>query len=428
MTTTPFAGARGRWSDSPAIGRALPWALPVALIVYVLSVTWTWHFPDWRGVPFAPMFVAGTVVGIGGWWRARGRPSAIATAVIVVLAIMLMTDAAAFWTQPFRDIEIYLKAGARWLDAAPVYAETPISRVPSDLSNYPFLYPPVTLPLFGALSLLPAPFAIGSWIAGCAFALVVALRLVGLRGRWIGLILLWPPVVQGLLVGNVAIPLFALFAVAPWRAATLVIPPFFKPYAGIASLWLLRREHWSDLARGSVAAAAVLLLTLPVVSPGLWLDWFNGLRAYQESQDLLTNLYGFGLGRMIPMVAVLALGGALTVLAFRAGDRLEQLSRLGVATIAASPSLFSHGFLVAIPALVRLETRWFWLAFGLTACAPGTAWFGALAIVVASWFVPRLRRSPDGRDPWHPLGASIGPWPTAPDRRRARGAPDSEAA
>jgi hypothetical protein len=80
--------------------------------------------------------------------------------------------------------------------------------------------------------------------------------------------------------------------------------------------------------------------------------------------------------------------------------------------VVGSPSLFSHGWLVALPALSRLDTAWYWLAFGLTACSPGMAWFLALLIVAASWFMPALRKRP-GSDAWHPLGAADEPWPQA---------------
>jgi hypothetical protein len=102
----------------------------------------------------------------------------------------------------------------------------------------------------------------------------------------------------------------------------------------------------------------------------------------------------------------------VAVLALRARGRREQLARLGVATITGSPSLFSHGYLVALPAMLRLDTPWFWLAFGLTACAPGPGWFGAIAIVLWSWLEPSLRKRREF-DPYHPLGAASAAWPGA---------------
>ncbi|HVL53589.1 MAG TPA: hypothetical protein VM344_04960, partial [Vitreimonas sp.] len=161
---------------------------------------------------------------------------------------------------------------------------------------------------------------------------------------------------------------------------------------------------------GTVLVAGVALATLPRVGLDLWGRWIDGLQAYQVSQRLLPEyLYGFGLARYLPLVLVGAFAVLLTVLAFGARDRREQLSRLGVATVVGSPSLFAHGWIVALPAMGRLHTPWFWLAFGLTACSPGLAWFLALAIVVVSWYRPAMRKRPQA-DAWHPLGAATRPW------------------
>ena len=45
---------------------------------------------------------------------------------------------------------------------------------------------------------------------------------------------------------------------------------------------------------------------------------------------------------------------------------------LGVATIVASPSLFSHGFLVAIPAILGLRMTVFWVVMVDHPVAPGS--------------------------------------------------------
>jgi hypothetical protein len=230
---------------------------------------------------------------------------------------------------------------------------------------------------------------------------------------WSLLVLAWPPVAQGLYVGNVAIPLFALFAAAPWRPAGLAIPPLFKVYSAIAALWLLRPEHWRSAIVGGLAVVTACVATLPLVGPQLWADWIGGLAAYQVSQQLLpNNLYGYGLARYMPFVSFVAIAAVVVVLALRARGRREQLARLGVATVTGSPSLFAHGYLVALPAMLRLDTLWFWLAFGLTSCAHGPAWFGAIAVVVWSWLEPSLRKRREF-DPYHPLGAAPAAWPAA---------------
>jgi len=404
-------GPLGRTDLVRAIVEEPRWLVPLALAIYVLGVTWTWEFPDWQGVPFPPVWLGAAVVVLGVWHRLGRTLAPLPVAAIVVVTAMLATDVTAFWTQPLRDLGVYLKAGEAWLSGAPVYSQTPLAERPADLSNYPFLYPPVTLPLFGALSAVPWPLASALWVGASFAAVLYGLRRIGLAWRWCVLMLAWPPVAQGLYVGNVALPLFALFAAAVARPAMLVVPPIFKLYSGVAALWLLRREHLRDLLSGAGLVLAVSLVSIPVLGAGLWASWFGALQTYQVSQRLLPQyLYGFGLGRYLPLVALAVLAALVTILALRARERREQLSRLGVATVVASPSLFPHGWLVALPALLRLDSIWFWLAFGLTACAPGLAWFAALLIVGASWFVPAMRKRPVD-DPWHPLGAAAMAWP-----------------
>jgi hypothetical protein len=390
------------------------WLVPIVLVVYVLAMTRTWNFPDWRGIPFPPVWLGLAAVMLAGWRRLGHPVAAVPVAGVVAMSAMLMTDVTAFWTQPLRDLGLYLKAGEAWLAGAPVYDRVPLAVRPPDLTNYPFLYPPLTLPLFGALASLPLALTATLWLGVSLAAVLAALRWIGLRWWWCVAFLAWPPVLQGLYVGNVAVPLFALFAAAAWRPALLAIPPIFKPYSGIAALWLLRREHWRQLLVGAAVVVAMVLVTLPLTGLQLWSDWVEGLRVYQVSQRLLPDsLYGFGLGRYVPAAVVAVVAIVVTVLALRTRDRLEQLARLGVATVVASPSLFSHGWLVAVPGLVALRTPWFWLAFGLTACAPGLAWFVAVVVVVASWFWPAMRKTA-GDDAWHPLGAETRAWSLPP--------------
>ncbi len=396
-----------------AIAADRRWLVALALAIYVLGTTWTWEFPNWQGIPFPPVWLGVAVVTLAAW-RVRGRElGPVPVAAIVAVTAMLTTDVTLFWSQPLRDLMLYVKAGDAWASGAPVYATVPLVQKPDDLSNYPFLYPPVTLPLFGALAALPYPIAVVGWLGASVAAVLAGLRWIGFGWRWCLLFLAWPPVAQGLYVGNVAVPMFALFAAAVARPALLGVPPIFKLYSGIAALWLLRREHWRDLALAIAVVAAACLATLPLTGFAAWADWIEGLAVYQVSQRLLPDyLYGFGLARYAPLVLFAALAVVVTILALRARDPREQLSRLGAATVVGSPSLFSHGWLVALPALSRLDTPWYWLAFGLTACSPGMAWFLALLIVAASWFMPALRKRP-GSDAWHPLGAADEPWPQA---------------
>ncbi len=95
------------------------------------------------------------------------------------------------------------------------------------------------------------------------------------------------------------------------------------------------------------------------------------------------------------LVALAAIGWAWL------GRGLDGLARFGVATVVGSPSLFSHGFVVALPAFLELRPVGLWLAIGLTSVAPGLGWWLAIGLVVVASFATVLRR---------PTG---GPWPDA---------------
>jgi hypothetical protein len=261
-----------------------------------------------------------------------------------------------------------------------VYIDTLFTTRPADLSLYPFLYPPMTLPIFGVLSALPRLVVEIAWVAGSLAAAVATLRLFGVRWTFVPLLLLWPPFFQGLQVGNVAVPLGVLFAIAPSIGAGLVVAAVFKVYSGLAALWLVRERRVRELVAGIVIVVAAAILTLPLTGVQPWADWWRALDLYRQSQPLLADyLYGFGLPRYLPTAAVLA----------------------------------------------------------ITSVAPGLGWWPAIAIGITGWFVAALRR-PSG-DPgaeriaaddagFHPLGANGVMWPGAPvsrprPGRRSRAAP-----
>ena len=314
----------------------------------------------------------------------------VEVAAVLALAAMVLTDLTMAW-QPLRDLGIYLKAGQHYVAGAPLYLQAAVTERPADLSNYPFLYPPLTLPIFGALSLLPVPLAQTLWVSGSLGLVLLALRIIGLPLRWLVFVALWPPLFQGLWVGNVAVPGLAFFAVGPWLGAGLVGGAIFKSYTGIAALWLARERRWTQLASGVAAVAVLILLTLPLVGVGAWQAWIEALRLYQASQQTVPALYGYGLPRFVPLWAFLVVAVAAVLAALRATGR-DGLARLGTATIVASPSLFGHGLLMAVPSMLSLRAPWLWLAIGITSVPDGLQWWLAIALIAASWFVPGLRR------------------------------------
>lgn len=403
-----------------------------------MAVTRSTDVPNGSGIPFwavwlavvATTFIAATLL------AARFRPGAphlrpVEALAIVALVAMVLSDITMAW-QPLRDLGIYLKAGAHFQGGSPVYMQTPLTVQPIDRTGYPFLYPPLTLPFFAALSRLPEVVAQAIWVAGSAGLGLAALRVIGLPRRWLLPALLWPPLFQGLWVGNVAVPALALFAVGPWLGAGLILGSAFKSYTGVAALWLIEERRWGEIAAGIGALVALVVVTLPLTGIGLWSDWLNSLGVYQTSQQSLPGLYGFGLPRFVPFVVYVALALAAVVVAFRARGKMS-LARLGTATVVASPSLFGHGLLMAAPSMLSLRSPWLWLAVGLLSTPDGPAWWLAVAVVAASWAVPAMRRAAAGAESGeerldevlHPLRTGDGPWPGLRLRRVRAASPGS---
>jgi hypothetical protein len=417
-------GIVGTIADYEGLGG---WLLVGCMVAYIVGVTWWQVVPVGPGIGFLPAWlalVAAAATLAEGVARRHGRHlRPLEAGALVAAPAMVLTDLYMSY-QPLRDLGIYLKAGQHFLAGNAIYIQSQIDVRPSDLSNYPFLYPPLTLPFFGAMSLLPEIVAQAIWAGGSVALGVAALRVMGLRWRWAFLAILWPPLFQGLWVGNVAVPALALFALAPRFGGGLVMGAIFKSYTGIAALWLVRERRWSDLVAGIGLVMALVVVTVPLTGTKPWLDWIQGLRLYQISQERLPVLYGFGLMKFLPLWIAVAFAAASVVVALRAPGR-EGLARLGTATIVASPSLWGHGILVAVPSLLYLRPAWLWLGIAIVSVPDGIQWWWLIVLIAASWLLPGLRRSDRAahpaatpESPWlDPLaGGASGPWPGLPDR------------
>jgi hypothetical protein len=407
----------------PSLDGAGGWILAGLLAAYLLMTTQGRTVPLGPGVDYWPAWGATAAAGLLAAsllaWRLRParrwlRP--VEAAATLAIAAMVMTDLTMTY-QPLRDLGIYLKAGAHFVAGTPVYLQTPMTARPTDLTDYPFLYPPLTLPPFAVLSMLPTPIAQAIWVSGSLALGLAALRIFGLPWRWLVFVAVWPPLFQGLWVGNVAVPALALFALGPWLGEGLVVGAIFKSYTGLAALWLVCERRWRQLAAGVAVVVVLAVITLPLTGIGSWGAWIDALRLYQTSQVNVPVLYGFGLLKFVPLPVFVALAVAALAAALRVSGR-ESLARLGTATIVASPSLWGHGLLVAMPSLLSLRAPWLWLAIGVTSAPDGLQWWWAIGLIVASWFVPKMRRSPAGAEvgevesaePLHPLAAGSRPW------------------
>jgi hypothetical protein len=311
------------------------------------------------------------------------------------------------------DMNVYLGSAERWMNGGQAYMTATMTAWPANARSDFLLYPPPLLPAFALLSQLPSGLVAICWTALQVACWYKAFRLLGLS-RSVSLILLaFPPVMIGLESGNVAGLTFLLFAAAVRAGGTLVIDGIFKVQSGIPVLWLLRQRRWRALIAGTAVFAAIVLVTLPLVGLDEWRAWWAGLGYRAASQPLADALFGYSYAKDLPAPVYVAGSAALTIVALAFRGR-RGLAALGLASVFASPALWPHGFVFALPAVLMLESGTaVWLVLGAGAFGPnmwllfGGGWLAVLA----------ARRVPAGR--LHPLIGTDGPWPRALGTRRA---------
>jgi hypothetical protein len=326
--------------------------------------------------------------------------------VAAVLGSWLVYDTL-LWQQGghLYDLGAYLGSSDRWLHGGPAYLDHVLTAWPSNAAADYFLYAPPLLPLFAALSQLPYPAVAVGWTVFGLACWYAGLRTVGLPRVLAFAMLAFPPLMIGVESGNVAGLVFMLFAAAYRAGGSLVLDGLFKAQAGVPVLWLVRDRRWRGLLAGSAALAAIILVTLPIVGLDAWRAWWEGLSNRAASQPIVESLYGYSSARELPAGVFLAVAAALTLLALCFGRR-RGLAAIGLATISASPSLWPHGFLFALPAVLLLESgaaAWLVLGAGAFGSNMWLLFYAGWVAVVAD------PRPPAGA--LHPLSGTVGPWP-----------------
>ena len=404
--------------------------MPIAAVLVV------WSSLDQLGrpvlnIPFAACWVvlavaiaaAGSVL-FG--WTAR---TAAGLLFAQILALWLLYDF--LWLQQpthLYDLNVYLGSASRWLDGGQAYLTAPLTAWPDGPRHDYFLYPPPLLPLFALLDRLPGVFVDVAWTAAMIACAYQAFRMLGLSRNWSLVLLAFPPVVIGFESGNVASLTFLLFAASVRAGGTLVVDGIFKVQAGVPVLWLLRERRFRAFATGAFVVALLVLVTLPIVGADSWRAWWQGLAYRGTSQLEVPALFGYSYAKEVaPAVYVILSAGFVGLALLFRGRR--GLAALGLASIFASPALWPHGFVFALPAVLLLENDVAVLAVLGAGALDQNMW---LLFAVGWASVLAARRRPSGA--LHPLAGSEGPWPrrllsrpagvSAPAARGARGAID----
>ncbi len=392
-------------------------ALAIAAVVGIVAVFLVFRGLHRSRLAVELLFAAGTAaMALGGAYLGRRWPNApIAGLLLIgeVAAIWALHDAA-YWAiaHHFYDLHVYLAAGVHERLGQPVYLPAPLTALPSSAATDFFLYPPPLIPVMVVASHVSADIVGPLFAVLMAACAVLGFRLLGLSWAWSVLLLAFPPLNKGMESGNVANLTFLLYVAAFRYGAAVAIGSLFKVQNVIPAAWLVRERRWRDIAVGVGVLVIAAAVTLPFVGLGAWGDWIAGLGYRQQSQVNVPILYGLSPALILPPVlfAGVAVALVLVALAFR-GRR--GLAGLGLASIVASPSLWPHGFVMALPALLALPmSPLVWLALGLGAGGAIGLWLmaalAAAAILLRSWDETSIPR-----DALHPLGGTRGPWPAA---------------
>ncbi|MGA2513911.1 MAG: glycosyltransferase family 87 protein [Candidatus Limnocylindrales bacterium] len=345
--------------------------------------------------------------------------SAVGLTLVVGIVVAWVLYDILYWSQTIHlyDLDVYLGSASRWLDGGQPYMTAVATTWPTSARADFFLYPPPFLPVFAALSRLPQGPVAAGWVVLLVACSYKAYRYLGLPRTWSVALLAFPPVAIGFESGNVASLAFLLFVASFRVGGTLVIDGLLKVQAGLPALWLVRQRRWRAIVAGVLVLAAIVLVTLPFVGLDSWRAWWNGLGFRAASQAVVPAMYGYSYAGVLPAAAFIAIAAAFVGLALLFRGR-SGLAAFGLASIIASPSLWPHGFVFALPGLLMLENgAAVWLVLGAGAFGPNM-WilFGAAWVAVAA-----ARRLPSGA--LHPLAGTDGPWPNPPGRHPMRSIP-----
>lgn len=186
-----------------------------------------------------------------------------------------------------QDLAVYLEAARRWLGGDGFYHGYQLSG-PYSLSFGDVLYPPPTLILFGAFTILPTLLW---WVIPAALLVHAVIRLRPAPWALAAIVgcLWWPDTSYLIVWGNPALWVAAAVALGATR-------PFFAPFAMLkmtlapAALINVRRRAWWA---GFGVLVAVSLAFLP-----MWPEYVTAIANLETNAPLAYSL------REVPLVAI----------------------------------------------------------------------------------------------------------------------------
>ena len=366
------------------LDRRVPPSVIALVIAAVAAVAWV-SWLRFHGLGIGRVAGVAMMLGWFGGAFVRGpapdRRSLASLVPMAAVASWLGYDAVVLPYEPLRDFHLYLGAGATILRGASPYLHGPVTSV-ANPDQLPFVYPPLTAPLFAGLASLPQLLAEVFWVGGSIAAVLGAFWLLGVRGRWLVIMLAWPAPALGIAVGNVASYTFFLYALGFRAGAAVLFSGLFKLQSAIPTLWLLREHRWRSIIVGAAAIGLLAVVALPLMGARAWTDWAKGLVYFEQSFAAFPGIPGYAIADWLgPVVAAVA--SVLVVLFAVSARGRRGLARFGMAAIVTSPTLYLHGLSPALAGSLALGPELLWFLLGVGVWTREEIWLVIVVVVVA---------------------------------------------
>jgi Glycosyltransferase family 87 len=290
----------------------------------------------------------------------------IAATVMVGVIVMSANEGLLAWDVRFA----YLPAADAVLDGRSPYPDLD-DPILEDQKGY--VYPPQLL--LALLPLAPLPVDVAAVLVTLGMLALLGLTLYVLEVRDVrcyAAALLWVPVISGVLLANISIPLAFALAVT-WRYRNAIWPPALAVGLAVSAKLLLWPIFVWMLATRRIRATVWAVLIGLGATLGAWaLIGFDGLGGYPDLLRRLSEIQAersysivgvtatLGVGEIVGQVLTLGVGAGLLVgcvILGRRGDEARAFTCAVAATLALSPIVWLHYLVALLVPLAILRPR-----------------------------------------------------------------------
>ena len=165
------------------------------------------------------------------------------------------------------------------------------------------LYAPPVMLLFSLFGAIPWPVFATAW------SVMIAICITFMAGPFTLPVTLTNPIASEITLGNIH-ALTGVVVIAGFRKPALwAFVLLTKVTPGVGLLWFAFRREWRNLAI-ALGATAIIVLPTVILTPELWVRWFNALSRAGQSGEFASGIFVVPLWARLPAAVVLLWVGA----------------------------------------------------------------------------------------------------------------------